>query len=61
MGKEWKRYEIPTYVEWDRCKACKMEIIWIENENKKIIPVTRAGINHFIDCPKANTFRTEEF
>ena len=53
---EFKRYEIPENAKWVRCKACDMEITFIK-EGTKFIPVTKAKINHFIDCPAADRFR----
>lgn len=58
---KFDRFKIPEDAKWVRCKECQMEITFVKNKNNKFVPITRAGINHFIDCPKADTFRKTEW
>ena len=39
------------------CRGCGAEIWWLVHSNLKRVPYTSAGLNHFIDCPKAKEFR----
>ncbi len=39
------------------CKACGAEIWFVVNRNGKRAPYTKAGLNHFADCPAAEKFR----
>lgn len=39
------------------CKGCGAEIYWIVHKNKKKVPYTVEGRNHFIDCPARDRFR----
>ena len=57
---EPKKYQIPEDINWTQCRACGIEIAFITNENGKTIPVTREGINHFIDCPQRDRFRKKK-
>jgi hypothetical protein len=52
-----KIYPIPEKANWIKCRACDKEICFIQNENGKSIPITKEGINHFIDCPMRDKFR----
>lgn len=54
---KFERYEIPKDAIWTRCKRCQMEITFIKLKSGKSAPITRAGINHFIDCPYADEFK----
>lgn len=39
------------------CKACGVELAMVRHKNGKLAPYTMSGINHFIDCAKADQFR----
>lgn len=39
-----------------QCRGCGAAIWWVTHRNWKKAPYTAAGINHFIDCPKAADF-----
>ncbi len=39
------------------CRGCGREIWWLVHSNGKRAPYTRAGLNHFIDCPRAKEFK----
>lgn len=60
MKTEPKIYKIPENARWFNCKSCNKEITFIYNENMKNIPITKEGINHFIDCPARDKFRKKE-
>lgn len=42
-----------------RCRGCNAEIYWVTHRNGKVTPYTPAGLNHFIDCPQAERFKTK--
>jgi hypothetical protein len=42
------------------CKGCGRDIWWVKHKNGKAVPYTWEGLNHFIDCPKANEFKKKE-
>ena len=42
------------------CSGCGAEIYWVHHKNGKRAPYTPAGLNHFIDCPKAAQFSTRK-
>jgi hypothetical protein len=39
------------------CRGCGAEIYWVRHKNGKATPYTPAGMNHFLDCPKAKEFK----
>lgn len=40
------------------CSGCGAEIWWVVNpKTGKRMPITKAGLNHFADCPQAKNFR----
>jgi len=39
------------------CTGCGAAVYWVRHKNGKRVPYTEAGLNHFIDCPKADQFR----
>ncbi len=39
------------------CRACGAELAMVRHKNGKLAPYTMAGVNHFIDCEKADQFR----
>jgi hypothetical protein len=41
----------------DTCRACGKSIYWVRHLNGKCAPYTEAGLNHFIDCPRAQEFK----
>lgn len=41
------------------CRGCGATIMWVTHANGKQVPYTMQGLNHFIDCPKADNFRRE--
>lgn len=41
------------------CKACGAELAMVRHKNGKLAPYTMAGVNHFIDCEKADQFRRQ--
>jgi hypothetical protein len=57
---ESKKYNIPEDAKWTKCRSCDKEICFIKNENNKTIPITKEGINHFIDCPFRDKFRRKK-
>jgi len=40
------------------CKGCNASIYWVTHLNGKTTPYTEAGLNHFIDCPQREHFKT---
>jgi hypothetical protein len=42
------------------CSGCGAEIYWVHHKNGKRAPYTPAGLNHFVDCPKAAQFQTRK-
>lgn len=40
-----------------KCKGCGATIYWVRHKNGKKAPYTVEGLNHFADCPKAQSFR----
>jgi hypothetical protein len=43
----------------DQCRGCLVPIYWVTHLNGKKTPYTEAGLNHFIDCPQREMFRTK--
>lgn len=41
-----------------RCRGCNREIWWVTHANGKRAPYTEEALNHFIDCPERDSFRT---
>ena len=41
------------------CRGCGAQVFWVVHRNLKNVPYTADGLNHFIDCPKAEQFRKE--
>ena len=41
------------------CKACGAELAMVRHKNGKLAPYTMAGVNHFIDCEKADQLRRQ--
>lgn len=41
-----------------RCKGCGSPIYWVRHKNGRVGPYSENGLSHFIDCPKADQFRT---
>lgn len=42
----------------DLCRGCGAEIWWVVNpKTSKRMPITKAGLSHFADCPNAASFR----
>lgn len=39
------------------CKACGAQLAMVRHRNGKLAPYTMSGVNHFIDCEKADRFR----
>jgi hypothetical protein len=39
------------------CKACGVQLALVRHRNGKLAPYTLEGVNHFIDCTKADLFR----
>lgn len=39
------------------CKGCTTPLFWIRHKNGKLAPYTHVGLNHFVDCPAAQTWR----
>ena len=39
------------------CKACGAQLAMVRHRIGKLAPYTMAGVNHFIDCSKADQFR----
>lgn len=39
------------------CKSCGAQLAMVRHRNGKLAPYTMSGINHFIDCAKADQFR----
>lgn len=39
------------------CTGCGATVYWVRHKNGKRVPYTTAGLNHFIDCSKADQFR----
>ena len=42
------------------CRGCNAEIWWVVHKNGKRAPYTATGLNHFADCPKAQSFRPKK-
>jgi len=42
-----------------QCRGCGAEIYWVVHRNGKRAPYTLLGLNHFADCPAAQSFRKE--
>lgn len=40
------------------CTGCLRKIYWVTHLNGKRTPYTDAGLNHFIDCPQRDHFKT---
>lgn len=42
------------------CRGCGAKIWWIQNpKTGKRLPVTGEALNHFADCPNANSFKKQ--
>ncbi len=39
------------------CTGCGATVYWVRHKNGKRVPYTTAGLNHFVDCKKADQFR----
>ena len=39
------------------CKGCGAPVWWLMTKRAKRAPYTENALNHFADCPKADTFR----
>lgn len=39
------------------CRACGASILFVQHNNGANTPYTKAGLNHFVDCPRAEQFR----
>jgi hypothetical protein len=39
------------------CRACGEMLAIVKHANGKLAPYTKAGINHFLDCPHAARFK----
>ncbi len=44
----------------DTCRGCGKIIVWVMHRNRKWVPYTAHGLNHFIDCPNAKDFRKKQ-
>lgn len=42
------------------CKACGAQLAMVRHRNGKLAPYTMGGVNHFIDCAKADQFRRQK-
>jgi len=42
------------------CARCGQAIAWVTHANGKKAPYTQWGHNHFVDCPRADEFRSKE-
>lgn len=42
------------------CRGCQAPVYWVTHKNKKPVPYTPAGLNHFQDCPQREQFRKDE-
>lgn len=42
------------------CRACGVDIAMVRHRNGKLAPYTMDGVNHFVNCPKAEQFRTKK-
>lgn len=40
-----------------KCSGCGKKIWWVTHLNGNTAPYTEEGLNHFADCPKAQSFR----
>lgn len=40
------------------CDGCERVIYWITHRNGKATPYTSQGMNHFIDCPARDRFKS---
>jgi hypothetical protein len=43
----------------DKCRGCEAEIFWVRHLNGRSTPYTSAGVNHFVNCPKAADFKKQ--
>jgi uncharacterized protein with PIN domain len=39
------------------CKACGARLAFVRHNNGKLAPYTVDGLNHFINCPQASSFK----
>lgn len=42
-----------------QCSRCHATIFWLRHSNGKAAAYTEAGLNHFVDCPYADEFKTK--
>lgn len=42
------------------CKACGVQLAFVRHRNGKLTPYTLEGLNHFLDCAKAEEFRKQK-
>jgi len=42
------------------CKGCGIQVAGVLHRNGKLAPYTLDGMNHFINCPKAEQFRNKK-
>ncbi len=42
------------------CKGCGQQLAFVKHKNGKLAPYTIEGLNHFLDCPKAEEFRRQK-
>jgi hypothetical protein len=42
------------------CKACGTTLYFVRHQNGKAAPYTSDGVNHFIACPAADSFRKKK-
>lgn len=40
-----------------KCSYCEAPIFWVLHSNGKSAPYTPAGLNHFVNCPRAEAAR----
>lgn len=39
------------------CKACGVQLAFVRHNTGKLAPYTMDGLNHFVNCPEAESFR----
>ena len=44
-------------VEIVKCSKCGKEMIWLKGKSGKSLPICLNLINHFVDCPFADSFK----
>jgi hypothetical protein len=49
-----------TAYEVRNCKACGVQLYFVRHNTGKAAPYTADGVNHFITCPSADSFRSSK-